>query len=845
MKRLLVAATLALAFAAPIAAGADEPATVNDVTQINPIVVERVVRPKSVEEVAELVKGHSGPISIGGARHSMGGQIATENALFLDMRDLDKVLELSVEARTIRVQAGITWRKIQEAIDPHDLAVKVMQSYANFTVGGSLSVNAHGRYVGQGSLVGSVRSIKVVLADGSVVTASRDENHDLFRGVIGGYGSLGVIVEATLDLVANQKVERSAKRMPIRDYKKYFFDEIRDAKTAVFHNADIYPPAYDTVMAITWSETDHPLTVLERLPPFGASHWKERFAYWWMSEAPFGKESRRTVLDPLRLRGTAVVWRNHEASYDAGELEPVSRTRSTYVLEEYFIPVERFDEFTEKMRAVLKRHDANIVNISIRHASKDDESLMAWAREECFAFVVYYKQGVRPDDREEVGKWTRELIDAALSSGGTYYLPYQLHATDDQFRRGYPRANDLFAMKLRLDPTYKFRNKLWDRYYHPEALKALVETSTPSPTPEPTPAAASTEAPKTSTDTAPAASAAPENAAAELADAHDALVRETLRIRKGYARDASQTYLTLPEWYIVYSADEFAASVEDHRPSDFPYLRSVAQFWRIYSHVLRATWGKSEWGYQLMIAVIGPSYSFEYLAKGLYENVLGRLSELTMPGGAWQPQTPEDVYLAGVWRDYASFIHATPWFAYPFAEKIGGVWSTHGSVDRTLLRRLERRVSATFGYGFKTAWGWIIRKSNESAYDPEEQTIQVWARKAPGVTDAAIVAREDLDERSELLKLPRYEPFTRALSSLAEKGVHFVEIAGNDRILVTLIAPEAWHDSQNRGALLVEWPILTRPAMKRVAMTLDVARLDEVLPSFGAEQVAIDHVYDF
>ncbi len=81
--------------------------------------------------------------------------------------------------------------------------------------------------------------------------------------------------------------------------------------------------------------------------------------------------------------------------------------------------------------------------------------------------------------------------------------------------------------------------------------------------------------------------------------------------------------------------------------------------------------------------------------------------------------------------------------------------------------------------------------------------------------------------------------------SIAEKGVHFVEIAGNDRILVTLIAPEARHDSQNRGALLVEWPILTRPSMKRVAMTLEVARLDQVLPSFGAEQVAIDHVYDF
>jgi hypothetical protein len=158
---------------------------------------------------------------------------------------------------------------------------------------------------------------------------------------------------------------------------------------------------------------------------------------------------------------------------------------------------------------------------------------------------------------------------------------------------------------------------------------------------------------------------------------------------------------------------------------------------------------------------------------------------------------------------------------------------------------MERRVSATFGLGFKTAWGWAIRKSSESAYDPEAETIQIWARKAPDVTDAAIVAREDLDERSELLKLPRYEPFTAAIVSLANKGVHFVEIAGNDRILVTLIVPDAWQDAQNRGEVLVEWPILTHPETKRVAMTLDVTRLDQILPSFAAEQVRIDHVYDF
>ena len=86
-----------------------------------------------------------------------------------------------------------------------------MQSYSNFTAGGSLSVNAHGRYVGSGPLITAVRSIKVVLADGSVVEASPTINRDIFYGTIGGYGGIGVIIEATLDLAGkfrNRLIER-------------------------------------------------------------------------------------------------------------------------------------------------------------------------------------------------------------------------------------------------------------------------------------------------------------------------------------------------------------------------------------------------------------------------------------------------------------------------------------------------------------------------------------------------------------------------------------------------------------------------------------------------------------
>ena len=80
--------------------------------------------------------------------------------------------------------------------------------------------------------------------------------------------------------------------------------------------------------------------------------------------------------------------------------------------------------------------------------------------------MIYYEQGTTAAARQEVGVWTRELIDTALSLGGSFYLPYQLHATEAQFLRAYPRAPEFFALKRRVDPTNKFRNALWNKYYN-------------------------------------------------------------------------------------------------------------------------------------------------------------------------------------------------------------------------------------------------------------------------------------------------------------------------------------------------------------------------------------------
>ena len=438
---------------------------VNDVTGLNPVPVWAINKPRTVEHVVEAVQKFAGPVSVGGGHFSMGGQTASPGSLHLDMRDMNRVIVFSPMEKTIRVQAGIRWCDIQRFVDPHDLSVKIMQTYANFTVGGSLSVNVHGRYMGMGPVILSVRWFKLVMADGSVAEASRDMNPELFFGVIGGYGGLGVIVEVELDLADNVKVKRVATKLSADGYIEHFKAKVRQSPDAVFHNADLYPPEYNRVRSVTWVKTDEAVTEPRRLHRGGAGYALERYFVWAITETPLGKWRREYLIDPLLYASRKVHWRNFEASYDAAELEPASRKRATYVLQEYFVPFEKFGEFVPRMAEILKRHRVNALNVSVRHAQADAGAVMAWARGETFAFVLYYKQRTRDSAKNRVAVWTRELIDAALAVGGSYYLPYQPHATPEQFHAAYPRARDMFALKRRLDPGFRFRNVLWDTYY--------------------------------------------------------------------------------------------------------------------------------------------------------------------------------------------------------------------------------------------------------------------------------------------------------------------------------------------------------------------------------------------
>lgn len=445
---------------------AAEPLLVANVTGLYSVQVARIETPHSTDEVAALVGAWSGQVAIGGGRYSMGGQVAVRAGLHLDMRQMGKVLWLRPAEHAVRVQAGIRWRDLQDHLDPLGLAVKTMQSYSNFTVGGAVAVNCHGRYVGHGPIGNTVRALQLVLADGSVIESSPTVRSELFRAAIGGYGAIAVITEVELELADNVRIERVIERVPLKRYLSHFKEKVLADKRAVLHNADLLPPMFDSPVSVTWRQASEstPLTETERLVPRGKSYGLEQSAIWAITELPGGQTLRKDIIAPAQIRKPAVKWLNHEASLDVAELEPRSRAVSTYVLQEYFVPEQSAVDFVREMARVLRQHGVAALNISIRHAPADTLSLLPWAREDVFCFVLYYKQRTWKSAREAVGVWTRKLIDLALQHGGRYYLPYQPHATKQQFESAYPEAVQLRRLKRRVDPMGKLSNELWRKY---------------------------------------------------------------------------------------------------------------------------------------------------------------------------------------------------------------------------------------------------------------------------------------------------------------------------------------------------------------------------------------------
>jgi hypothetical protein len=307
-------------------------------------------------------------------------------------------------------------------------------------------------------------------------------------------------------------------------------------------------------------------------------------------------------------------------------------------------------------------------------------------------------------------------------------------------------------------------------------------------------------------------------------------------------RTRDNTFLTYPEWYLVYSPREYAHFMVDQPPSHFPYLGHLGQFWQGYGAIYQATKDAGEFNldYHVMIWVIGISTTFEYGLKWLYETLVGRVAEASRG----DELTAEDRLAADVARDYVDFLDIEPWYKFDYIAPLQRLWTQTDWLGDHPLRKWERRYYLTSDYLAKAAYGWLIKVSSESSYGIESPMTTVVLEHAPPGPLAEVKVLEIFPDGAVLAQLPRYQAFTGVAAALAKADVRFLEIAGNSGlILVSAVVPEAYKPS-GVDVLFVQ-PIMTERGRKRIAFTVSVPQLSEALRRLDDPQIQLEHIYDY
>ena len=149
---------------------------------------------------------------------------------------------------------------------------------------------------------------------------------------------------------------------------------------------------------------------------------------------------------------------------EAAEVYQEQNADRSDILHEYFIPHDRFEDFLAKTRSIVPKYAVDLLNVTVRDVKEDKDSFLRYADCDMFGFVMLFNHPRNAAADKEMETFTQEMLGAALSSGGRHYLTYRLHASVDQFRRAYPRADEFFAKKREYDPEGIFDNQFYRKY---------------------------------------------------------------------------------------------------------------------------------------------------------------------------------------------------------------------------------------------------------------------------------------------------------------------------------------------------------------------------------------------
>lgn len=444
--------------------------TINDASCLNQTRVFDIIKVTTIDDIRNALNTaiqHNLQVSIAGVRHSMGGQAFSKDALVLDMRNFNKILFLDENQKIVTVQSGATWHDIQLYLHDKNLSVKAMQSTDIFTVGGSLSVNAHGMDHNVGSVASTVTSFSIMFANGNIKTVTKADDPVLFNAVIGGYGLFGIILEVSLQVTDNVMYKRDTIFLKTDEFPAFFKHAMQENKYGLLYAHLSTSPItfFKDVVVYGYAPIEHdgPFEPLGKVSLVNVRRFLINLAKI-RTYAQVLKWVAEKYIDPKidELRKQHIISRN-AVMHDSVEYLQNILVDETDILHEYFIPRKHFNACIKEMATILKQSSIPVLNASVRAVHK--ESIMLnYAPEDMFAIVLYLNQQVTTSALSAMEKLTKDLINLVLKFNGTFFLPYQLHYSSAQLHKAYPHIDKFFALKRVYDPSLLFVNTFYATY---------------------------------------------------------------------------------------------------------------------------------------------------------------------------------------------------------------------------------------------------------------------------------------------------------------------------------------------------------------------------------------------
>ena len=450
---------------------------VDDVSRMNATPVSRLFMVRNKEDVKHvlyLAREEGVPVSMRGTKHSMGGHTIAENGFVMDMDRINH-MKYNKNSSSVTLGPGALWSNVVFYLNRFGMSPRTLQSYSTFSVGGSLSVNAHG-ITSDDSVQESVLSLTLIKWDGTEVVCAKGEKGEageLFSLALGGYGMFGVIVEVEMSVVPNVHLWSEMIDCSLDEFPIIYGNLLKS------EDVNIKLGRIDTVSGercqifVFRTQSEEGVSTVSNLPlePREMTRTSQVMYKWIL---PGGKMIR-SMLENAAHKALDWSEENERNQLIFESCEPLARLYSpfheledTFILQEFFIPKREFLAWTNNAKSILikKYENVTLLNCTVRFVNEDKTTTLAYSRdsEGSFAFVLYYRLRRSEEGDKVLEEIHHSLADITLKLGGTFYLPYRHHYSVEQLKQSYPMIIQFFEKKKIYDPHGLFRSKWSDHY---------------------------------------------------------------------------------------------------------------------------------------------------------------------------------------------------------------------------------------------------------------------------------------------------------------------------------------------------------------------------------------------